>query len=110
MASIGSSIIGTPPGGLLASTAPRITNLVLSVTPGTPASHAFVSNLKQVMVRPRQTNAKLQFAFVTGESGTKFVTIRRGTGWFENQLNLSSTTLFIQSDKASTIVEILEWS
>ncbi len=92
------------------ATSPTITNLVLSVTPATPASHAFVVNLKQVMVKARQSNHELQFSFTTGESGTKFVTIEAGTNYFEQNLNLSSTTLFIQSNKASTIVEILEWS
>jgi len=106
MANIGSSTSST--SGI--ATTPTITNLVLDATPGTEESHVFVANLKQVMIKARQSNHELQFSFTTGETDTKFVTIEAGTNYFEQNLNLSSTTLFIESNKASTIVEILEWS
>jgi len=110
MATIGSSIAASVSGGLTPSTAPTITNLALSATPTTEGSHTLATNLKQLLIRPRQGNAKLQFAFVATESATKYITIEKGCGYFVDKINLTGKTLYIQSDKASTIVEILEWT
>ena len=93
---------------LSASTTPIIYN-VSAPTAGTPVSQALSTNTKKILIRVRG-NANAQFTFVSGETNTKFITISRGSAYNESNLNLTSTTLFIQTDKNSQLIEILEWS
>lgn len=87
------------------ATVTKITNLAIA-TAATEVSHALNDNLRAVIIKSRNT-AKLQVAFTATESGTKFVTIHKGTALCLNDLELDSETLYIQSDIATT-VEILE--
>lgn len=93
--------------GLVAGT-PNIINLSVP-TAATEVSQVLSDNTKRLEIRARQTNAQLQFAFTATESGTKFLTIPAATTYSLDGLDLDSTTLFIQSDKNATIVEILEF-
>lgn len=93
--------------GIIGATSSKITNLVMDATPGTESSLALTADLKQLTIRSR-TRAKLQFTFVSGESGTKYITISPGTVWHIDQISFASSTLYIQSSKASNTVEIME--
>ena len=91
---------------LAASTTPKITNLLLTNS-DTEYSHALTTNLKQCIIRSRQF-AKLQVCFVSAESGSKYITIPKGTSLSLNDLDFTGKTLYLQSDTSSVTVEILE--
>ena len=93
--------------GIVAGT-PNILNISLP-TANTEVSQALSTNVKRLEIRARQSNAKLQFAFTITESGTKFITIPAGTTFSIDALDLVGATLYIQSDKAATTVEVLEF-
>jgi len=88
---------------------PLIFNLS-APTANTEVSQVLSVTVKRLMIRARSGNAKIQFSFVTGESGTKFITIPAGCTYEATDLDLISATLFIQTDKSSQTIEILEWS
>ena len=89
------------------STTPTITNLTLT-NPVTEYQHTFQSNVKRFTIKARNS-AKLQFSFSSGQSGTNYFTIERGCTYDESGLKVASLDIYLQSDKGSTIVEILEW-
>jgi len=85
-----------------------ITNLPIP-TANTEINHVLQPKLKQLTFRARN-NANLQFSFKVGESGTNFMTLNSGAVYSASNLNLASSTLYIQSDIGGTILEIEEWS
>jgi hypothetical protein len=93
----------TPVGS---STTTKIINLPLP-TADTEVSHSLSANLKQIIIRLRDY-ADLKFSFVSTESGTKFITIPKGTTLVLSELNFTGTSIYFQSPKSSQIVEILE--
>ena len=88
--------------------APIITNLVSPGTASTEFSHTFAANTKKILIRCRG-RATTQFSFTATESGTKYITIRPSTVYTENNI-LFNGTIYLQVDKASQTIEILEWS
>jgi hypothetical protein len=89
-------------------TTPTISNPTLT-TATTEQSIALQNGLKQLIVRVQSPiNARLQYAFISGESGTNFMTIPAGTSLSLKDVNFNSKTLYIQSDKNNTVVEILQ--
>lgn len=96
----------TPVG---AATTHKIYNVSTPITANTEFSQALSSGVKQLMIRCRESN-KIQFSFVSGESGTKFITISKNAVYKAAELNLSSSTLYMQVDGASLTVEIEEWT
>ena len=103
MATSSSTSITTP-----ASTANKITNLSIPLA-ATEVSLALSSGLKKLLFRLRSSNATLQYAFISTESGTKFITLEPNTVYYEENLNLTGVILFVQADKASQTLEVLEW-
>jgi len=90
--------------------APTITNIILSAIPGTEASIAIPVGTKRFSLRARD-NSKLQLAYIPLNSGTIYWTILAGNIFTEEMLsNLSSYTVYIQSNKASTVVELVSWA
>lgn len=83
-----------------------VTNLSLPVI-STEVSLTLQSNLKGVIIRSR-TAANVQIAFVATESGTKYLTIPRGTSLSLDVLNFTGKTLYAQADKVTTL-EIVEF-
>lgn len=55
-------------------------------------------------------NAKLQFAFAAGESGTKFWTVFPGETYPVDGLKLSGKTIYVRSSKPNETVELLVWT
>lgn len=88
------------------STNVTITNLSATLA-NTEYSHALTSGLKQLIIRSRG-RAKLQVAFVSGQSGTNFITIPGGANLSLEGLEFTGKTVYVQANQASTIVEILE--
>ncbi len=85
-----------------------IYNVTTDPTPGTEESQAFTSGTKQFTIRVRG-NATLQFAFSSGQSGTNFITLPPRASYTVSDIDFSGT-IYFQVDKASQVVEILEWS
>lgn len=85
----------------------KISNVDLTLA-DTEYSHAFSSILNGIIIRARQHNANLKLSFVSGESGTTYLTLNASAVLSLDNLALSGATLYVQSDKASTIVEITE--
>ena len=74
----------------------------------TEVSQALSSSTKKFTIKVRGF-AKLQLSFVSGESGTKFITVHPGAAYSEDLIDFSGT-LFFQTDRASQTVEIIEWT
>lgn len=89
---------------------PQIINLALGLA-GTEGSALIPSGAIQYLVKPRNTT-KLQFSYVSGQSGTNFLTIKKGAFYSEENLKLSAdTTIYIQApDDDNATVEILYWT
>ena len=83
----------------------KISNLTIS-SPATETSFPLTDGLKALTIRSRDI-AKLQLSFTSGESGTKYITISKGSVFHQDYIDFSSTTIYLQADKATT-VEILE--
>lgn len=83
-----------------------VTNLTLTSS-NTEYSHAFQTGVRYFVLRARN-NAKLQIAFASGESSTKFVTIPNGCTFDLPDLSLTGKMIYIQSNIAGTVVELLE--
>lgn len=89
-------------------TNPTIYNKAVA-TANTEVSQVLSSNVKRFLVRCRES-ATLKLAYNSGESGTKFITLKPHTVYNEEGLNATSLTLFLQSDVAGVTVEIVEWA
>ena len=83
----------------------NIINYVVG-TPNSEVSQALNNNLKKLIIRARDL-ADIKFSFVSGESGTKYVTIPKRASIELDALDFSSKTLYFQTSIATT-VEILE--
>lgn len=87
---------------------PKIVNLTMAIS-GTEYSELLENGLKKIMIRVQSPiNSVLQFSFVSGESNSKFITIPANNTFSLDGLNFNSKTLYIQSNKNNTIVEILQ--
>lgn len=84
----------------------KVTNLVLT-TANTEYPHSLTDKVKQLMLRNRDS-CSTKVAFNVGESGTTFVTVSTGAVLTLTDLDFSSKTLYIQSTKNGSIIEILE--
>lgn len=85
----------------------KISNVAIGAgAVGVEQSLALQSNLKQLIIKTRGTG-KIQFSFISGQSGTTFLTIHSNAAASLTDLDLSGTTLYFQVDRVDT-VEILE--
>lgn len=89
---------------------PLITNIPIAtadtetIVPIPAATRAFV-------IRVRGGNSKAQFSYVSGQSDTEFITMEYGNSYKEENLKLNAIlNLYIQTNKANQVVELLTWS
>ena len=88
---------------------PRITNISIPLA-NTEQSHVLVTGAKKILLRIRGIG-KLQYSFTSGQSGTNFITIKKGNSESIDGIDLtSSTTIYFQNSRAGETLEILEWS
>lgn len=87
---------------------PTIYNLSAPAA-NTEVSQALPANTKKLLIRCRG-NARVQFTFTSGQSGTNFVTISSGSMYAQDLLLLNSITLYLQTNLPSQTVEILVWT
>jgi hypothetical protein len=105
----GSSSVTADISALTVST-PTVTNSTTPVTANTETSIALPAGTKKFKLRARG-NAKLQLAYTATESGTTYWTVMPGACYFEELLDSgTSYTIYIQSNKASTVVELVSWA
>jgi hypothetical protein len=95
-----------PTGSVAISGAQNVNIINKSVTASIEASQALTANLKSIIIRARGV-AKLQVAFVSTESQTKYLTIPKKASLELNLIDFSAKTLYVTSD-LTTIVEIME--
>ena len=85
-----------------------ITNKILA-TAGIEYTHTLTNDLRHLMFKARD-RATLRFAFSSGDTATKYITIEP-CGFFDKEgLQFSGKTLRLRTDTPNTIVEILELS
>lgn len=86
---------------------PTIVNKEMS-SAATEISQAIPAAARRFEIKLRSLNALLKLAFVSGESGTIFITIPYGVSYAE--LNIKGgMTLYFQSPSASQTAEIKYW-
>lgn len=90
------------------ATAVTIHNPV-AVLANTEYSQALTADTKWILVRARQ-NSRLQISFVSGQSGSNFITIPVGSSFTLDKMNLASSIIYFQANVAATDVEIIEGS
>lgn len=90
------------------STTATITNLSLP-TANTEVSHSLAANVKMIDIKARGCS-DIKISFTATESGTKYITIPKGTTFSVTALKLASATIYMQSPDAGVTAEILEWS
>lgn len=88
-------------------TTPIITNVDAPVA-GTEYSYSFQDGSQRFLIQPR-TGARLQVAFVAGQSGTQFMSYGPGVTYMEENVILTGVTVYFQLNKPGQTVEILEW-
>ena len=92
----------------LTVTNPTITNVTLG-SAGTEQSIALPANSKRLYLKTPE-DAKLQFTYSAGQSGTSYITIPMGCNYTEQNIDRPSTTVYLQSNKTGTIVQVLSWT
>lgn len=69
------------------------------------------SGTKKFAIRSRTGLPKMQLSYIAGQSSSNFITIYPGNIYTENDLLLqASINVYIQSSKASQIIEVVSWS
>ncbi len=91
------------------STTSKIYNKT-AATAGTEYSQLLTTGTKKIIIKVRATKTKLKYSFVAGESGTKFITVGKNSSREINGLDLTSKTIYFQTNKDNQTVEIEEWS
>lgn len=95
--------------GAAPSSTPNVINVTSPGAANTEFSQSLSTNTKQFLLRTRG-NGKLQLSFTSGQSGTTFITLEKNASLSQQNLELTNITLYMQCDKASEIIEILEWT
>jgi len=93
---------------LAGSKTPAITNKLIP-SANTEVSHAIPDGTKKILIRIRGL-ATAKIAFTSTESATKFITIPRGATYSTDFLKTSGLSIFLQTNKATQVAEILTWN
>lgn len=105
----GTTISGGGGGGTIPPvTTPTIYNVAVTLA-NTEYSQALSASTKRFSIKMRGFS-DLKLAYVSGQSGTIFITIPGGSSYEE--INLAGTTaltLYFQSPSASQDVEVVQW-
>ena len=94
-----------------AATTPAIYNVSM-VSADTEYSQALPANTKRFSVQCL-TDFDVRFAFETGKVATPtapYALIRAGMNYFEDRVNLASTTVYVACPSAGKVAEIIAWT
>lgn len=89
-------------------TTPAIYNLTMTLA-NTEYSQALPSGTRAITIRCRGLY-DVKFSYTASASGTTYITIPSGMNYFEEQVNLSSKTIYAQCATAGQILEIIVYS
>ena len=90
------------------ATTPNVYNISVA-SANTEESQALPANTKAFIIRVRGASANLKLAFTSGQSGSTFLSVPRGSSYRESGLNVSSLTIYFQTDQPSQVVELITW-
>ena len=90
------------------ATTPTIANISALVA-NTEYAYTFPNDTKQFVIRVRSLDAKLQYSWNSGQSGTQFMTVNYGVSEGRELLLLSGKTIYFQTNKNNKIIEIESW-
>ena len=102
-----STVTTTARAKIVSAATPTIYNISMPLA-GNEYSQLLSNGTKKILVRMRN-RAKLRIAFVSGDTFTLWVTVEPGAVYFEENLDLNGATIYLQSQEASQVAEILEW-
>jgi hypothetical protein len=85
---------------------PSIANLSMP-TKNTEYSISLPSNSRQFILRPRA--GKIQLSFTSGQSNTTYITIPKGSAFDVGDIKATSLTIYMRSDTANEVVEVMSW-
>jgi len=94
------------PQNLVAKT-PTVINKTLT-TQNTEYSQALPAGTKRFTLQAR-TGVDVKLCFTALASGTTYITIKSGSSYSEEGLELSSKTLYMQAGSDGVVVEIVAW-
>jgi len=92
--------------GANTATEPLISNLVMPLA-DTEYSHVLNDAVKQVLIRCRNS-AKIQLSFEVGESDITYLTIPKGVTLNLENIKFHGKVIYVRSNVASIVLEILE--
>lgn len=87
---------------------PTIINKTLT-TGGTEYEQDLPDTTRRFTIQARVSN-DFKLSFTDDESGTKYITIKAGATYTEENVDLRSKTLYLQSETAGLVVEIIAWT
>jgi len=77
---------------------------------GVEYSQLLPNNTAQIQLKARNSQAKLQLAWISGTTSTTFLTLTPGSIYTLDSVKLTNKTVYFNSSKDNTIVEILTWA
>jgi hypothetical protein len=93
--------------GVEATTQPFVANVQV-LNANIEVSYNVPDNTKVLFIRPR--NGSIKLAFVSGQSGTTYLTINKGGVYTVDNINSSGAVLYFQSSTNNDVVEIHGWN
>jgi hypothetical protein len=97
----------TQPVDPVSGSFPVIDNITCTLA-NTEYSLTLTTNTRKFNITTRQGN-ELKLSFIASQSGTVYRTIPAGAEYSELFIGDSSLTLYFQSPKSDTIVEVIHW-
>lgn len=104
MASVSSSVVSSPQG---ANVEKKIFNETIA-SANVEQSLALPAEIVGYLIKVRGSSSTLKLTHVSGESGTKYLTIPR-TGVHCDNHSYNNLTLYFQTPVAGVTVEIVTW-
>lgn len=91
----------------LTVTNPTISNITLTMA-NTEQAVVLPAGTKRFSLQARN-DARLQYSYISGQSDTVFETVWAGNSLDEQNIDNDSLTIYIQSNKTGTILELRTW-
>ena len=90
------------------ATTPALYNVAMTLA-NTEYSQALPANTRKLLIRCRGAYA-IKVAYVSTESGTKYLTVPSGMTYWEDLIQPATLTLYFQCATAAQEAEIVAWS
>ena len=100
--------INVVPTGTVAKT-PQIYNIPV-MNANTEIAQPIPDNTNKIEIKVRNSAATLQFAFISGQSGSNYSLIPRGASYYIDNILTTGLSIYFQTNNPNQVVEILTWS